>query len=143
MGRLSRLPLIIVKCGEVHLLAGQPEEAERLAAEALQLAVQQGERGNEVYARHLLAEIHAARGTNLPSTIEQEYVDTIMLAVELGMRPLAARCRAGLGLLLRRMGRRTDSESYLDTAAQMFREMAMRFWLDKLDTDRASFELRG
>ncbi len=60
MGRLSRLPLLLVKCGEIHLLAGEPDEATRLATTALRLATEQKERGNEVYARHLLAEICAA-----------------------------------------------------------------------------------
>jgi class 3 adenylate cyclase/tetratricopeptide (TPR) repeat protein len=137
MGRLSRLPLIIVKCGEVHLLAGEPDEAERLAAEALRLAVGQRERGNEAYARHLLAEIHGARGTIPASTTERDYVDALALAAELGMRPLAARCHAGLGLLILRTGRRDEAQHHLNTAVGMLREMAMRFWLDKLEVDRA------
>jgi tetratricopeptide (TPR) repeat protein len=137
MGRLSRLPLIIVKCGEVHLLAGEPDEAERLAAEALRLAVGQRERGNEAYARHLLAEIHGARGTIPASTTVRDYVDALALAAELGMRPLAARCHAGLGLLILRTGRRDEAQHHLDTAVGMLREMAMRFWLDKLEVDRA------
>jgi class 3 adenylate cyclase/tetratricopeptide (TPR) repeat protein len=138
MGRLSRLPLIIVKCGEVHLLAGECDEAERLAIEALRLAVEQGERGNEVYARHLVAEIHAARDMIPPSSTEQDYFGALSLAAELGMRPLAARCHAGLGLLLRRIGRHDEAQHQLDKAAEMFREMAMRFWMDKLEADSAS-----
>ena len=51
---------MLVKCGEIHLLAGESHEATRLGDEALRLAIEQKERGNEVYARHLLAEIHAA-----------------------------------------------------------------------------------
>jgi tetratricopeptide (TPR) repeat protein len=137
MGRLSRLPLIIVKCGEVHMLAGQHDEAESLAAEALRLALEQKERGNEAYARHLLAEIHGGRGTTHASMAERDYLEALALAEELGMRPLTARCHAGLGLLLLRAKRRDDSQHHLDTAVAMFREMAMRFWLDKLEVDRA------
>ena len=50
MGRFSRLPLLLVKCGEIHLLAGEPDEATRLANDALRLATEQKERGNQVYA---------------------------------------------------------------------------------------------
>jgi tetratricopeptide (TPR) repeat protein len=137
MGRLSRLSLIIVKCGEVHLLVGEPDKAERLAAEALRFAVEQKERGNEAYARHLVAEIHGARRTISASTTERASVDALALAAELGMRPLAARCHASLGLLMLRTGRQDEAQHHLETALEMFREMAMRFWLDKLEVDRA------
>jgi hypothetical protein len=36
--------------------------------------------------------------------------------------------------------RHDKATEHLDAAAEMFREMAMRFWLDKLEADRA--ELR-
>jgi tetratricopeptide (TPR) repeat protein len=137
MGRLSRLPLIIVKCGEIHLLAGDGAEAARLGVDALRLAIEQKERGNEVYARHLLAEIHAAGGTSPASTADREYREALALAIELGMRPLAARCHAGLGIFLLRAGERREALSELDTARTMFREMAMRFWLEALEVDSA------
>ena len=123
--------------GEVHLLAGEHDEAERLASEALYLAIEQKERGNEACARHLIAEIHAARGSIPASTIERDYADALALATALGMRPLAARCHAGFGQWLLRAGRPEASQRHLDTAAEMFREMGMRFWLDKLERERA------
>ena len=134
LGRLSRLPLIVVKCGEVHLLAGEPDQAERLAAEALRLAVAQNERGNEAYARHLAAEICSYRGN---VAAEGAYAEALALCTELDMRPLAARCHAGLGLSLLSGERQGEAQRHLDTAASMFGAMAMRFWLDKLESDRA------
>lgn len=133
MGRLSRLALMIVKCGEIHLLAGEPDEAAQLGEDALRLAIEQKERGNEVYARHLLAEIHARRGPLHASAAEREYRNALALATELGMRPLAARCNAGLGLLHLLSSEPLQAQNYLDAAKAMFREMAMRFWLDQLD----------
>ena len=135
LGRLSRLPLIIVKCGEIHLLAGERDEAARLGAEALRLAIEQKERGNEAYARHLLAEVHAAGEPSEEATTK--YRTALELATELGMSALAARCHAGLGLTLLRAGDGGSAQRDLDAAAAMFREMAMRFWLDKLEADRA------
>jgi leucyl aminopeptidase len=81
MGRMSRLPLLLAKCGEIHLLAGDSAEALRLATTALALATEQKERGNEVYARHLLGELHAAAE---PSSAQAQryYADALALADE-------------------------------------------------------------
>ncbi len=49
----------------------------------------------------------------------------------LGMRPLAAHCHLGLGKLYRRMGRTQEAEERITTATKMYREMAMRWWLDQ------------
>ncbi|MGE5063750.1 MAG: hypothetical protein ACM3IG_06770, partial [Myxococcales bacterium] len=103
---------------------------------ALRLAVEQRERGNEAYARRLLAEIHGERGDVEALTTERGYVDTLALAAELDMRPLVARCHAGLGLWLQRAERRDEAQDHLDMAVAMFRGMAMRFWVDKLESDR-------
>ena len=138
MGRLSRLPLIIVKCGEIHLLAGDCAKAARLADDALELAVEQKERGNEAYARLLLAEIHAADETASAAACEREYGEVIALATELGMRPLAGRCHASLGVSLQRAGNASEAQHHFDTARTMFREMGMRFWFDKVEADQGN-----
>ena len=127
MGRMSRLPLMLVKCGEIHLLAGDAGEATELAETALRLAVEQKERGNEVYARHLFAkiEVHSDRG-------ERFYREALELATEIGMAPLAARCHAGLAVVYARMSRHDAAEEHLAQARAMFKSMGMRFWLDRL-----------
>jgi tetratricopeptide (TPR) repeat protein len=138
MGRLSRLPLMLVKCGEIHLLAGERTEATRLAEDALRLAMEQKERGNEVYARHLLAEIHAHAEPGSGSAAAQCYEDALTVATELAMSPLAARCHAGLGVHCLRTGERGRAQRHLSAARAMYREMAMRYWLDRLDADAAN-----
>jgi hypothetical protein len=55
----------------------------------------------------------------------------IVLGQELGMRPLVAHCHFGLGTLYRRTGQREQAQECLATAAAMFREMDMPFWLEK------------
>ena len=47
------------------------------------------------------------------------------------MRPLVAHCHLGLGKLYRRTGKREQAREHLDTATTMYREMDMRFWLDR------------
>ena len=135
MGRLSRLPLIQVKCGEIHLLAGDVPAASRLAEDALKLAIEQNERGNVVYARYLLAEIRSLERPVRADAAEKHYHDALTLGTKLGMRPLVARCNAGLGTLRMRLGKPREAERPLITARGMYRGMGMRFWLDKLDTD--------
>src|SRR3990172_6544264 len=53
------------------------------------------------------------------------------LAEPRGMRPLVAHCHLGLGKLSRRTGEREEAREHLTTATTMYREMDMRFWLDK------------
>ena len=60
------------------------------------------------------------------------------LADELGMRPLVAHCHLGLGKLYRRTGKRQEAEEHLTTAAAMYREMDMRFWLDEAEAELAA-----
>jgi hypothetical protein len=49
------------------------------------------------------------------------------------MRPLEAQCRLGLGQLFAKSGETQQAGEHLDNAAQMFREMDMRFWLEKAE----------
>jgi tetratricopeptide (TPR) repeat protein len=137
MGRMSRLPLLLVKCGEIHLLAGEHAEATRLATMALSLATEQKEHGNEVYARHLLGEIHAAEAP-ASALAQQYYLDALMLADKLGMRPLAAHCHAALARLLACAGDAEKAREHLTATVTMYREMAMRFWLVQLERETAS-----
>jgi class 3 adenylate cyclase/tetratricopeptide (TPR) repeat protein len=132
MGRLSRLPLILVKCGEIHLLAGERDQAVELAETALNLAREQNERANEAYARHLLAEIRATRGD--AEVAEGFYKQALERATELGMAPLAARCHAGLAVVYREQAQRDAEEAHIAQAREMYKSMGMRFWLENLET---------
>jgi len=51
------------------------------------------------------------------------------------MRPLAARCHAGLATLCRRTGQRAESEEHRQTASAMYREMGMTYWLEKAERE--------
>jgi hypothetical protein len=60
------------------------------------------------------------------------------LATELGMRPLIAHCHLGLGKLYRRTGTQEQAREHLATATTMYREMDMRFWLEKAEAEAQS-----
>src|SRR5262249_18296298 len=54
MGRLGRLSLIVTHLGEAYFFAGRLGDATAQAKRALALALEHGERGNQVYAERLM-----------------------------------------------------------------------------------------
>jgi tetratricopeptide (TPR) repeat protein len=85
--------------------------------------------GFQAWALRLLGEL-AAHDT--PPKIEPAraaYQQAFALAEELGMRPLQAHCHRRLGTLYRQIGRSEQARAQLSTAIEMYREMAMTFWL--------------
>src|SRR5262249_39957803 len=110
-------------------------EARQIAERALDLAVTNGERGNEALALHVLAEIHA-RGS--VESAEGYYRRALALAIELTMRPLIARCHLGLGRLYRHCGNAELAREHLTDARTLLRELDMQFWLAQTGTEFAA-----
>ena len=69
------------------------------------------------------------------ATAEAHYGTAMALASELEMRPLVAHCHLGLGRLYRQTGKREQAHEHLTTATTMYREMDMRFWLQKAEKE--------
>ena len=136
MSRGAWLPLARVHLGEACLLAGQLDEASDEATRALTLARERGERGWEAYALWLAGEVAAERKEE--ETARQRYHEARALAGELGMRPLAARCRLGLGRVDRLTGRREDARSELQHAREAFRAMTIQYWQARADAELAA-----
>jgi hypothetical protein len=57
------------------------------------------------------------------------------------MRPLQVHCHRGLGTLYRQIGRSEQARAELSTAIEMYREMALTFWLP--ETVAAWREMEG
>jgi tetratricopeptide (TPR) repeat protein len=129
IGSQVGLALFRVWRGEVLGLQGHLEEAEEQARGALDLARERGCRGYEACALRVLAELAARRTSHSSATTR--YGEALTLAEELGMRPLIAHCHLGLGKLDRRTGKRDQAHEHFTTAAAMYREMDMRFWLEQ------------
>jgi hypothetical protein len=51
------------------------------------------------------------------------------------VRPLVAHCHLGLGKLYRRTGKQQQAQEHLATAASIYREMGMLFWLEQAETE--------
>jgi hypothetical protein len=56
------------------------------------------------------------------------------------MRPLVAHCHLGLGKLYQRTDKREHAQEHLTTATTMYREMDMRFWLERAEGDVKELE---
>jgi class 3 adenylate cyclase/tetratricopeptide (TPR) repeat protein len=129
----SNHPLFRAYLGEAYLLAGRPHDARTVGERALSTSHRQEERGNEAWVLRLLGEIAAhADPPDLPSALVH-YGRALARADELGMRPLAAHCHLGLGKLCHRTGDVAKAREHLTTAATMYREMGMGFWLEKAE----------
>ena len=49
------------------------------------------------------------------------------------MRPLQAHCHRGLGTLYAKAGRHAQAHAELSTAIELYRAMAMTFWLPEAE----------
>jgi hypothetical protein len=66
---------------------------------------------------------------------DAHYRQALARADELGMRPLAAHCHLGLGMLYRRMGDAAKGDASLTTAITLYREMDMRSWRERAESE--------
>ena len=73
---------------------------------------------------------------------EAHYQQALVLAEELGMRPLLAHCHCGLGTLYATIGQREQARAALSTAIEMYRAMEMTFWLPETEAALAQVEAR-
>ncbi len=130
--------LSVERLGEAYLLADQVDNARTCADRAVMLARTRGERGYEAYALRLVGEIAARCDPPNFEQAEGHYRQAMALAEELGMRPLMAHCHLSLGKLYRRTGDLARAREHLTTAATMYREMDMGFWLEKAEAEMAA-----
>jgi class 3 adenylate cyclase/tetratricopeptide (TPR) repeat protein len=121
--------------GQAYLQLRRIEPALEQARLALDLSRAQRERGHEAYATKLLGEIASYPESPDEKVAHSYYGQAITLAKELGMRPLVAHCHLGLGKLNRRTGDHGQARDHLATATTMYREMDMRFWLERAERE--------
>jgi len=118
----------------ICLSAGRIDDAASHAREAQALTRRLKARAAEAHALRLAGDVASAGCTEDASGY---YGQALALARELGTGPLVAHCHLGLGKLCRHTGRREQTQEHLTTAATMYREMGMTYWLE-----RAAAEMR-
>jgi tetratricopeptide (TPR) repeat protein len=134
--------LCCISLGEAQLLAGRLEEAHALAEHTLALTRTRQERGHQAYALRLLGAIAARREPPEVEPAAVHYRQALVLADELGMRPLQAHCHRGLGTLYTTIGQVGQAATELSTAIAMYQAMEMTFWLPQTETALAQVEAR-
>jgi tetratricopeptide (TPR) repeat protein len=129
---VSTLYVAWVTC-EVYLRASRLEEAHVLAEQFLAFARERQARGYQAYALHLLGEMAARREPPGRDQAGEYYHQALVLAEELGMRPLVAHCHLGLGTLYAKTSQREPARAELATAIDLYRTMDMTFWLPEVE----------
>jgi tetratricopeptide (TPR) repeat protein len=122
--------------------AGRGEEAWQHARQALDLARQHKERGNEALALYQLGVVQAHADPPDAAPAAAHYQQALALAEELGMRPLQAHCHRGLGRLYAATGQREQARAALSTAIELYRAMEMTFWLPETEAVLAQADAR-
>ena len=119
--------------GEAQMLSGRLEEAQSLAEQALTLTRARQQRGTQAYALRLLGDIAARREPPESESAEIHHRQALVLAEELGMRPLQAHCHLGLGALYVQTGRPEPARIELTAAIALYHNMEMTFWLPQAE----------
>ena len=124
-------PLQLAYLSEAYRLSDRIDDALRLASEALDSARDYKARGQEAWGHWNLGELVVHHDPANTEKAEDSYRRALVLADELGMRPLAAHCHVGFGRLSRNLGRLEEAREHLAYATQMYRELEMESWLEK------------
>lgn len=132
--------LILTVLGEALLCIGRVEQAEVVARRLFDLAQVYEGCGHQAHALRLLAE--SAFYCDPPGLFQAKttYQQALTLASELGMRPLQAHCRRGLGKLYSQIGESERARIELSMAIEMYRDMEMTFWLPETEAALSGVE---
>ena len=127
--------VLLADLAEGYVLADRLDDAQRTGQEALALARELGERGNEAIARLALGAVAAHRDPPDVAGADAHFGQALRLAEELSMRPTAARCHLGRGALYHRAGELARARAELAVAAEAFRALGMASWLTRAEAE--------
>jgi tetratricopeptide (TPR) repeat protein len=121
--------LVLTELSEALLRVGRMDEASALASRLLDLSCTHTGRGYQAHAYRLLGEVAMHRELPDVDQAAAQYHQALVLAEEVGMRPLQAHCHLGLGTLYARSGQRQQAQAELSAAIDLYRAMEMTLWL--------------
>jgi DNA-binding SARP family transcriptional activator len=120
---------------ETYRTVGRIDDAMRAATRAYEAACLYREVDHQAEALRVLGDVAVVASPTLADAAERHYRSALALATPRGTRPLVAHCHLGLGKLFVRTGKREHAREHLATAIAMYREMDMRFWLEKAEAE--------
>jgi DNA-binding SARP family transcriptional activator len=121
--------------GRTNLALGRVDDACRLT----ELAWRFGSSRTDFVpgALHLLGDIASHPHRLDAERAEDQYRRALALAGPRGLRPMVAHCHLGLGTLQARLDKPHEAREYLATAAALYREMGMQYWLGEAEAAMA------
>jgi hypothetical protein len=136
-GRFYYHAHVLIELCEALLLVSRVGDAGTLASHLLDLSRTHTGGGYQAHAYRFLGEVTRHRE---PPDVEQataHYRQSLVLAEELGMRPLLAHCHLGLGTLFATTGRAEQARVELDTAMTLSRAIDVTLWLPQVEAAMA------
>jgi Flp pilus assembly protein TadD len=119
--------------GTVHLRRGDFPEAITHLERAVRTC-----RTGDVPVIFALAASPLGSAYCLTDKAEAAYREALDMANEMGMRPLEARCRLGLGVLYQQAARTEEARAEVAAAIGEFRALGMQTWLARAESAGAS-----
>jgi len=120
---------------DTYRLGGKRREAQTLAEQFLQVSIESNDKGSEAWLRCVIGDLLAGRDSAPSTQSEASYRHALRLALQLGMRPLQARCHRGLGQMYTRCQKASVAQSEFRSARALYHSMFMPYWV--AETDRA------
>jgi len=138
IGRKAGQALRVVWHGLASLLADRMTEADRQAEKALQLAIDTKEQGHQAWALFLKGAIAVRKEKTRIGQAQNHFDQALALANSLRMNPLQAHCHFGLSELYQLDGKVELARSESNSAAKLYQQMGMTFWLTHANGSRAT-----
>jgi len=138
INQTTNYPARLATLAEAYLLAGRHTDAEKTAQRASTLAIEQRRRVDEALCLEALGKVLAAADPPDVTAADTHFSQALDLAATLGLRPLVAHCHLDLARLYGRMGKPREAHEHFALATTMYREMDMRIWLEKAESEIAA-----
>ena len=130
IGSKNGMVYSLCSLSKIHLDNIEPDMAEEMAREALDISIEMDAKGEEAWARRLIGVSYRLRG-DLDKA--QEYLDKALeMFTESGEKEEVAKCHMEYGYLYKALNRGEDSRKAFKMALEMFEELGMTPWVEKV-----------
>src|SRR5262249_45095402 len=124
-GKLIRAVTLLVRLGQVSLLARQTESALTLGKQGAAIAVAHEAKGDEAWARFLIGRAYWASEPKDLDESEKELDIALRLATACEARPLASVCNTTLCGIYARRGDQARAKEFDAAATATYRQLGM------------------
>ena len=126
MGLIADQPMFLVHLAQATLLTGRMDDALNHAQRGLDIAAAHEGKGDEAWARLLIARVRLASSSAILENAQSEAEEALRLALSCDAKPLAAFCRTTLGEVHGRRGDKAKAQQYTAVANATYEELDIR-----------------